>query len=167
PSLTAWTEWGLLGCNMSSENLLNLAPRDGDAFALSIQRIIYDELGKKVEVIIYGDGAYKDPVTGIYELADPQPCLGSTAAFKEGRMREGIKYKLVADSAHAEGKTIAEIEALLSEHKQKKFGQDEMVSEGTTPRKLEDLIASLADLVSGSADAGTPLILVKGLFVER
>ena len=167
PSRPAWSEWGLLGSNMSSDNLLNLAPRDGDTFALSVQQIIYDQLGKKVEVIIYGDGAYKDPVTGIYELADPQPCLGSTAAFKEGRMREGIKYKLVADSAHAEGKSIAEIEALLTEHRQKKFGQDEMVSEGTTPRKLEDLIASLADLVSGSADAGTPLILVKGIFAER
>lgn len=167
PARPAWSEWGLLGSNMSSDNLLKLAPRDGDAFALRVQETIFDTLGKNVEVIIYGDGAYKDPATGIYELADPKPCLGSTAAFKEGRMREGVKYKLLADSAHAEGKTPAEIEAMLAEYKQKKFGQDEMESGGTTPRKLEDLIASLADLVSGSADAGTPLILVKGLFTER
>jgi len=166
-SQPAWSEWGLLGSNMSSNNRLKLAPRNGDAFALNVQQIIHNKLGKEVEVIIYGDGAYKDPVSGIYELADPQPCLGSTAAFKKGHMREGVKYKLVVDSAYAEGKTLVEIEALLAEYKQKKFEQNETVSTGTTPRQLEDIIASLADLVSGSADAGTPLVLVKGLLKER
>ncbi|MEW5919667.1 MAG: coenzyme F420-0:L-glutamate ligase [Bacillota bacterium] len=167
PSRPSWSVWGLLGSNMSSDNLLNLAPRDGDAFALAVQKTIKDKLDKEVEVIIYGDGAYKDPVSGIYELADPQPSLGSTMAFKDGRMREGVKYKMLADTAFAEGKSPAEIEEILAASKKKGYGQHEIASEGTTPRKLEDIIASLADLVSGSADAGTPLILVKGLFKER
>jgi F420-0:gamma-glutamyl ligase len=167
PSKPSWSEWGLLGSNMSSNNLLNLAPRNGDAYAMAIQKIIKDNLNKDVEVIIYGDGAYKDPVSGIYELADPQPSLGSTMAFKDGRMREGVKYKMLADTAYAEGKSLGEIEEILAATKKEGYGQHEIANEGTTPRKLEDLIASLADLVSGSADAGTPLILVKGLFKER
>jgi F420-0:gamma-glutamyl ligase len=167
PAKASWSEWGLLGSNMSSDNLLNLAPRDGDAYAMAIQKTINDDIGKDVEVILYGDGAYKDPVSGIYELADPQPSLGSTIAFKDGRMREGVKYKMLADTAYAAGKSPAEIEEILAATKKAGHGQHEIASEGTTPRKLEDLIASLADLVSGSADAGTPLILVKGLFKER
>ncbi len=167
PAKAAWSEWGLLGSNMSSDNLLNLAPRDGDAYAMTIQKTIKDNIGKDVEVIIYGDGAYKDPVSGIYELADPQPSLGSTIAFKDGRMREGVKYKMLADTAYANGKSPAEIEVILADTKKAGYGQHEIANEGTTPRKLEDLIASLADLVSGSADAGTPMILVKGLFKER
>lgn len=167
PNQPSWSEWGLLGSNRSSDNLLKLAPREGDAFALAVQKMIRDTLGKEVEVIIYGDGAYKDPASGIYELADPQPSLGSTAAFKDGRMREGVKYKMLADTAYAEGKSTAEIEELVAASKKKGYGPHEPVTGGTTPRKLEDVIASLADLVSGSADAGTPLILVKGLFRER
>ncbi len=167
PQKPAWSEWGLLGSNMSSDNLLNLAPQNGDVFAGGVQKAIEEQLGRKIEVIIYGDGAYKDPASGIYELADPQPSLGSTPAFRDGRLREGVKYKMLADTAYAEGKSPAEIEKMLADIKQKGHGQDEIVNEGTTPRKLEDIIASLADLVSGSADAGTPLVLVKGIFNER
>ena len=167
PSGRSWSEWGLLGSNMSAHDQLKLAPREGDAFALKVQNIIREKLAKNIEVIIYGDGAYKDPASGIYELADPQPGLGSTAAFKSGRMREGVKYKMLADTAFAEGKSPAEIEEILAAHKKKGYEQHEIVNEGTTPRKLEDIIASLADLISGSADAGTPLVLVKGLYKER
>lgn len=163
---SAWSEWGLLGSNMSSDRLLNLAPRDGDGFATKVQERIYEGLGKKVEVLIYGDGAYKDPTSGIYELADPQPSFGTTLGFKD-RMREGVKYKFLADTAHAEGKSIEEIEEVLSSHREKSYEQTEMVTEGTTPRKMEDLIASLADLISGSADAGTPVIVAKGFFNKR
>lgn len=166
-SKPSWSEWGLLGSNMSTENLLNLAPKEGDEYATRMQQKIHNGLGKKVEVLIYGDGAYKDPPSGIYELADPQPGLGSTEGFKGGRMREGVKYKLLADTAHAEGKSVTEIEETLKAHQARDYGQDEMVSEGTTPRKMEDLIASLADLISGSADAGTPVVLVKGFFNKR
>ena len=167
PSASSWSEWGLLGSNMSARDQLKLAPREGDAFALEVQTIIKEKLAKNIEVIIYGDGAYKDPASGIYELADPQPGLGSTAAFKSGRMREGVKYKMLADTAFAEGKSPAEIEDILAAHKKKGYEQHEIANEGTTPRKLEDIIASLADLISGSADAGTPLVLVKGIFKER
>ncbi len=166
PSNLSWSEWGLLGSNMSSEEMLNLAPKEGDRFAGEVQEMILRHLGKKVEVLIYGDGAYKDPTSGIYELADPQPSFGNTDGFKNC-MREGVKYKYLADTACAEGKSVQEIEEMLCGLKKKKFKQDEMVTEGTTPRQMEDVIASLADLVSGSADAGTPVILVKGFFNER
>ncbi len=165
-SAFAWSEWGLLGSNMSSHRMLNLAPRNGDGFAEEMQKKIYQGLGKMVEVLIYGDGAYKDPTSGIYELADPQPSFGTTLGFKD-KMREGVKYKFLADTAHSEGKSLEEIEEMLSTHRKKSFEQTEMVTEGTTPRKMEDLIASLADLISGSADAGTPVILVKGFFNKR
>ena len=167
PSKPSWSEWGLLGSNMSAQNLLKLAPREGDAFALDVQRVIKEKLAKDVEVIIYGDGAYKDPTSGIYELADPQASLGSTAAFKSGRLRQGVKYKMLADVAFSQGKSPAEIEEMLAAYKKNVYEEHEIASEGTTPRKMEDIIASLADLVSGSADAGAPLVLVKGLLIAR
>lgn len=160
-SSEAWSEWGLLGSNMSAGDKLKLAPRAGLEFALKLQAEVKKAVGKHVEVIIYGDGAYKDPSTGIYELADPLPVFGATSGF-EGVMREGIKYKYIADMGYEEGKTIAEIEAELEELKQREHEQTDNAAEGTTPRRLADVTASLADLVSGSADAGTPLVLVKG-----
>ena len=160
-----WSEWGLMGSNLSAGNRLKLAPRQGNTVAAAIQERIAARLGKRVEVLIYGDGAYKDPTSGIYELADPQPGFGSTAGFRQGRMRDGVKYKYLADLLLAEGKSPAEVEKLLAARKQETpAGQDNMLHEGTTPRKLEDLVASLADLVSGSADAGTPVVVVKGFF---
>ncbi len=161
----AWSEWGLLGSNMSSGERLKLAPKDSTGFAVDLQESIYHRTGVLVEVLVYGDGAYKDPTTGIYELADPQPVFGSTAGF-QGVMREGVKYKYLADVLLSEGKTEAEIQTSLSEHQTALRSQDHMDAEGTTPRQLGDVVASLADLVSGSADAGTPVILVKG-FIQH
>lgn len=163
PHRTVWSEWGLLGSNMSSGQRLKLAPRDASAFARDIQREIAERAGKEVEVIIYGDGAYKDPSTQIYELADPQPVFGSTDGFANA-MREGFKYKYLADLYHEEGKSASEIEELLQKQQGIISNQSQVEAEGTTPRRMADVIASLADLVSGSADAGTPLILVKGFF---
>lgn len=159
-----WSEWGLMGSNTSSGNRLKLAPREGNKVAHSIQARIAESVGKRVEVLIYGDGAYKDPTSGIYELADPQPNFGATEGFQRGRMREGVKYKYLADLYLAEGRSPAEIEGLLAARKQERNIQHQAASGGTTPRKLEDLVASLADLVSGSADAGTPVIVIKGFF---
>ncbi len=156
-----WSEWGLLGSNLSADNRLKLAPREGDLFSAEVQKKIKDATGKCVEALIYGDGAYKDPSTGIYELADPQPVFGATAGFRKQKMRSGVKYKYLADLYLADGKDLPEIEALLSKHKNSYNGEENETSGGTTPRRLEDLVASLADLVSGSADAGTPVILVK------
>ena len=162
PHRPAWSGWGLLGSNMSTGNRLKLAPRDSTAFAQDIQREVAELTGKEVEVIIYGDGAYKDPSTQIYELADPQPVFGATDGFVNA-MRGGFKYKYLADLYHEQGKSADEIECLLKlQHQVSSPSQTE--AEGTTPRRMEDVIASLADLVSGSADAGTPLILVKGFF---
>jgi len=162
PDQPSWSEWGLLGSNMSSGNRLKLPPRDASAFAKDIQREVAELTGKEVEVIIYGDGAYKDPTTQIYELADPQPVFGATDGFINA-MREGFKYKYLADLYHQQGKNSGEIEEMLK-LQQDISSQSQVEAEGTTPRRMEDVIASLADLVSGSADAGTPLILVKGFF---
>lgn len=162
PKRPAWSEWGLLGSNMSSGDKLKLAPRCASAFARDVQREVAVATGKEIEVIIYGDGAYKDPKTQIYELADPQPVFGATPGFAN-LLREGFKYKFLVDYYHQRGQSAAEIEALL---KQKPGAKDsrQFESEGTTPRHMEDVVASLADLVSGSADAGTPAVLVKGFF---
>lgn len=157
----AWSEWGLLGSNMSSGDKLKLAPREADQFAFHIQKLIREQLGTEVEVLIYGDGAYCDPSTKIYELADPQPAFGVTAGLK-GKYREGLKYKYIVDKMLDEGIEVESIEDSMETIKGQEFGENSYETEGTTPRKTEDLIASLADLVSGSSDAGTPLILVKG-----
>ncbi len=158
----SWSEWGLLGSNMSANKKLKLAPRESSAFARKLQQGILSSTGHRVEVLVYGDGAYKDPSTGIYELADPMPVFGMTDGFY-GRFREGIKYKYVADVCHEEGKSVEEIEAHLAEQSKQSYEQTHIMTEGTTPRRIEDVIASLADLVSGSADAGTPVIVVKGI----
>lgn len=157
----SWSEWGLLGSNISSGDKLKLAPREADLVAQQIQDRVRQELGKNIEAIVYGDGAYRDPSTGIYELADPQPAFGLTAGLR-GKYREGVKYKYLVDKMLDEGVKLEAIEGKLEEKKNQSFERNSVETEGTTPRKAEDLIASLADLVSGSADAGTPLILVKG-----
>jgi len=159
---SVWSEWGLLGSNMSSSKKLKLAPRQGDEFAVQLQELIFRELGKKVEIIVYGDGAYKDPSSGIYELADPCSAFGVTPKIKN-MLRTGIKLKYLIDLHHENGKTEEEIQKILEKEVAKERELHCMESEGTTPRRLIDILATLADLVSGSADAGTPLILVKGI----
>ena len=157
----AWSEWGLLGSNMSSGDKLKLAPRGADQFADYVQKRVAEKLNRDVEVLIYGDGAYCDPSTRIYELADPQPAFGVTAGLK-GKYREGLKYKYIVDKMLDNGVEVEEIADSMETIKKQKFEDSSYETEGTTPRKIEDLIASLADLVSGSSDEGTPLILVKG-----
>lgn len=157
----AWSEWGLLGSNLSSGDKLKLAPREADKVADEVQAWVKKELGKDIEVIVYGDGAYCDPSTGIYELADPQPAFGMTKGLS-GRYREGLKYKYLVDKMLEEGVDTEKIESELQAMKKDSYERNSFETEGTTPRKAEDLMASLADLVSGSADAGTPLILIKG-----
>ncbi len=157
----SWSEWGLLGSNLATGDKLKLAPRDSDILADQIQKWVQRELGKRVEVIIFGDGAYCDPSTGIYELADPQPTFGMTDGLR-GKYREGLKYKYVVDKMLDEGHDIEAITQHIQTLKNKAFDRTCIEAEGTTPRKSEDLLSSLADLVSGSADAGTPCILIKG-----
>jgi len=144
---------------------LKLAPRDCDLLADQIQRRVQQELHKHVEVIIYGDGAYCDPSTGIYELADPQPAFGMTAGLR-GKYREGLKYKYLVDKMLDEGYDIETIAQYIHARRDEQLDRSSIETEGTTPRKSEDLLSSLADLVSGSADAGTPCILIKG-FLQK
>jgi F420-0:gamma-glutamyl ligase len=157
-----WSEWGLLGSNMSSGDRLKLAPRNSDEVAEEIQTKIADNLGIRIEVLIFGDGAYRDPSTGIYELADPKPTFGMTQGLA-GRYREGLKYKYIVDEMWYQGTEIPDIENALKAKANEPIDRQARATEGTTPRRIEDVIASLADLVSGSADAGTPIVLVKGI----
>ncbi len=160
-SKNAWSEWGLLGTNMYSDDKIKLPPRESFNVSKAIQKAIKDTTGKKVEVTIYGDGAYMDPSTGIYELADPVVSFGHSDGMN--RKRVGIKYKFFVGTLHSQGKKRGEIEEIIDEQKQKTYEIDDISMEGTTPRKLEDIAGSLADLLSGSADAGTPLVIIKGL----
>lgn len=157
------SRWGLLGSNMSSTGKLKLLPRDGDEITRDIQAAILARTGRKVEVLIYGDGAYKDPGTGIYELADPVTTFGHTPGLDDS-IRGGVKYKMLADKLHAEGKSVQEIENSILAAREQELPSDSLETEGTTPRRMTDILASLADLVSGSSDAGTPVILVKDIF---
>lgn len=160
-----YSEWGLLGSNMSSGERLKLAPRNCKEFVNALQDKIKKEFGYNVEVMIYGDGAYLDPSSGIYELADPRASFAATDGLD--RIREGIKYKYLADQCfHEQHKSAEEIETILSENASRQVSQDSMEREGTTPRQMEDVLASLADLVSGSADAGTPVVIIKNLLVS-
>lgn len=155
------SEWGLLGSNMSGGERLKLAPRDGQLVVEELQQKIKDSLGIHLEVMIYGDGAYLDPSSGIYELADPRAAFAATAGLN--CFREGIKYKYLADQCyHEEKRSVAEIEAIMAESIGQQLPPDDISKEGTTPRRMEDVLASLADLVSGSADAGTPVVVIKG-----
>ncbi len=157
----ACSEWGLLGSNMSSGERLKLAPRDGLQVVNRLKGKVKENLGIDVQVMIYGDGAYLDPSSGIYELADPRAAFAATDGLN--CVREGFKYKYLADQCfHEEKKSAEEIEAILLDNTRQGLSEDCIDKEGTTPRRMEDILASLADLVSGSADAGTPVVIVKG-----
>ncbi|MDW7738468.1 MAG: coenzyme F420-0:L-glutamate ligase [Bacillota bacterium] len=157
----ACSEWGLLGSNMSAGERLKLAPRDGRKIVNKLQTLIKEKMDLEVEVMIYGDGAYLDPSSGIYELADPKAAFAATDGLD--CFREGLKYKYLADHCyHEEQRSADEIESILSSNIGRKLPEDSLEKEGTTPRRMEDVLASLADLVSGSADAGTPVVVIKG-----
>ncbi|MDP2364589.1 MAG: coenzyme F420-0:L-glutamate ligase [Ignavibacteria bacterium] len=158
----AWSEWGLYGSNMSADDKLKLAPREANMVARKIQLRVMKKTGKRVEAMVWGDGAYKDPSTGIFELADPVCAFGSTSFLEN--IRRGIKYKFLVDKLLAQGKNRKEIAEIIEKEKRKSYKIDGLSMEGTTPRRLKDVLASLADLVSGSADAGTPLVIIKRFF---
>lgn len=151
---------------MASSGRLKLLPQNGEQFVHDIQERILQETGKKVHVLICGAGAYKDPSRGIYELADLSVTFGATDSLKN-KYRRGVKYKYLANKLHEEGLNEEEIEEKIQEkheeHKQTKE-ESNMEAEGTTLRKITDVLESLSDLVSGSGDAGTPLVLIKNMF---
>ena len=156
-------EYGLLGSNKATEDKVKLFPRNCEEFVLELQAEIFKRTGKNVEVMVYGDGAFKDPVGKIWELADPVVSPGYTKGL-EGTPNE-VKLKYLADNnfAHLEGE---ELKNAIKEHiKNKKENLvGAMESQGTTPRRLTDLIGSLCDLTSGSGDKGTPVVYIQGYF---
>ena len=156
-------DYGLLGSNKATEDQVKLFPRDCQPIVDAIQKKLYDATGKKVEVMVYGDGAFKDPVGKIWELADPIVSPAYTSGL-EGTPNE-LKLKYLADNDFAglSGDALKEaIKAKIVTKDNNLVGQ--MASEGTTPRRLTDLIGSLCDLTSGSGDKGTPIVFIQGYF---
>ncbi len=155
-------KYGLLGSNKSTEGMVKLFPRDCNALVKDIQNKFLEKTGKLVEVMVYGDGAFKDPVGKIWELADPVVSPAYTAGL-EGTPNE-LKLKYLADNdfANLSGADLkAAIEGAI---RAKGDLAGSMASQGTTPRRLTDLIGSLCDLTSGSGDKGTPIIHIQGYF---
>ncbi|MBQ5406438.1 MAG: coenzyme F420-0:L-glutamate ligase [Oscillospiraceae bacterium] len=156
-------KYGLLGSNKATEDKVKLFPRDCQDLVEAIQKELLEKTGKHIEVMVYGDGAFKDPIGKIWELADPVVSPAYTAGL-EGTPNE-LKLKYLADNDFAALSGEALREAIKGEIA-KKDGDlvGQMVSEGTTPRRLTDLIGSLCDLTSGSGDKGTPIVLIQGYF---
>lgn len=156
-------KYGLLGSNKSTEDSVKLFPRECTDLVLDIQKQMLEKTGKHVEVMVYGDGAFKDPVGKIWELADPCVSVAHTEGLN-GTPNE-VKIKYLADNEFKDlsGKELQEaISKSIRDKKENLVG--DMASQGTTPRRLTDLIGSLCDLTSGSGDKGTPVILVQGYF---
>ena len=156
-------KYGLLGSNKSTEERLKLFPKDGQKLVDNIQRRLKEISGKNIEVMVYGDGAFKDPVGKIWELADPVVSPFYTSGL-EGTPNE-IKLKFVSDNKfpdlHGD-----ELKNAIKEEIRKKDAdlKGQMITQGTTPRRLTDLIGSLCDLTSGSGDKGTPVVFIQGYF---
>jgi len=156
-------KYGLLGSNKATEETVKLFPRDGQYYVNEIQKKIAERTGKTVEVMIYGDGAFKDPVGHIWELADPVVSPAYTSGL-EGTPNE-IKIKYLADNKFSNLKGDELKEAITQHIKNKaKNLVGSMEAQGTTPRRLTDLIGSLCDLTSGSGDKGTPVVYIQGYF---
>ena len=157
------SRYGLLGSNKATEDTIKLFPENGDPVVHEIQEKILKETGKHVEVMIYGDGAFKDPVGKIWELADPVVGVAATEGLN-GTPNE-LKLKYLADNDFKDLSGEALRDAISEKIKSKKSDlTGDMASQGTTPRRLTDLIGSLCDLTSGSGDKGTPVVLVQGYF---
>ena len=156
-------QYGLLGSNKATEDKIKLFPRECRPLVLDIQSRILQATGKHVEVMVYGDGAFKDPKGKIWELADPVV----SPAFTDGLIGtpNELKLKYLADNDFKELSGEALRDAISASIRAKDHDlKGSMASQGTTPRQLTDLIGSLCDLTSGSGDKGTPVVLVQGYF---
>ena len=156
-------KYGMLGSNKSTEERLKLFPRTGQTLVENIQRRLKEATGKTIEVMVYGDGAFKDPVGKIWELADPVVSPAYTSGL-EGTPNE-IKLKFVSDNKFPDLRGDELKEAIKNEIRNKAADlKGQMITQGTTPRRLTDLIGSLCDLTSGSGDKGTPVVFIQGYF---
>ncbi len=162
---SGFSPFGLLGSNKATEDKIKLFPRNAQAVAEAVQAEVLKRTGVKVEAMVYGDGAFKDPVGKIWELADPMVGAGWTPGL-EGLPNElKIKYLEDNDFAHLSGDELtAAVKAAIAAKSGDLKGS--MASQGTTPRRLTDLLGSLADLTSGSGDKGTPIVLVQNYFLN-
>ena len=155
-------KYGLLGSNKATEGTIKLFPKECTDLVLDIQKKFKDACGKHIEVMVYGDGAFKDPVGKIWELADPVVSPAYTAGL-EGTPNE-LKLKYLADNDFADLSGDALKAAIEEKIREKGDLAGSMASQGTTPRRLTDLIGSLCDLTSGSGDKGTPIVFIQGYF---
>ena len=153
-------EYGCYGTNKMDEGVFKLLPRDCDKFVLEVQEMFREKAGVEVEVMVYGDGAFKDPIGGIWELADPAVSLGHTPGINGKPKEVKIKY-LVAQN---KDKSVEEQEAIIAKAlEERKASNDEttMLAQGTTPRRISDLAGSLCDLISGSGNRQTPVVIIE------
>lgn len=158
-------EFGLLGSNLATENTVKLFPKDTQIFVEALSAAFKKRTGKKIEVLVYGDGGFKDPVGGIWELADPVVSPAYTDRL-EGTPNE-LKIKYLADNDLSDYSGAELVNAIKEQIKQKdNCLVGNRVSQGTTPRRLTDLVGSLCDLISGSGDRGTPIVLIQGYFTN-
>ena len=157
--------YGLLGSNKATEETVKLFPKDCDQFVARVAASLKEQTGKNIEVMVYGDGAFKDPVGKIWELADPVVSPAYTPGL-EGTPNE-VKLKYLADNnfAHLSGDALNDAISAYIRNKDADL-KGQMVSQVTTPRRLTDLIGSLADLTSGSGDKGTPIVVLQGFFAN-
>ena len=160
---SGFSEYGLLGSNKATDDSLKLFPRDTMEFVLTIQNELRKRTGSTLEVMVYGDGCFKDPAGGIWEFADPVV----SPAFTEGLAGtpNELKIKYIADNDYADlsGQELTDSIRERIRSKQENLVGD-MASQGTTPRRIHDLVGSLCDLVAGSGDRGTPIVLVQNYF---
>lgn len=160
---SGYSPFGLLGSNKATEEKVKLFPRDAQAVVLAVQEEMKRRTGKHLEVLVYGDGCFKDPIGKIWELADPVVAAAYTSGL--GGTPNEIKIKYVADNEFAD----LSGEALMDALREKIASKDaslvgKMAAEGTTPRQISDLVGSLCDLTSGSGDRGTPVVLIQNYF---
>lgn len=160
---SGYSEYGLLGSNRSTEERVKLFPRTGNELVLKIQKLMKEKTGKNIEVMVYGDGAFKDPVGKIWELADPVVSPAYTSGL-EGSPNE-IKLKYFSENKFKDLHGDELNNAMREEIKEKdKELKGSMATQGTTPRRYTDLLGSLCDLTSGSGDKGTPVVFIQGYF---
>ena len=155
------TEYGVLGSNLSTEDTLKLYPNNSPVFVKNLRARLKEKTGVAPEVMVYGDGAFKDPVCGIWELADPVVSPGYTPRL--GGRPDEVKIKLVADTV-AGGLSSEEKRQAVTRMIKSKADNPDIFRDGTTPRVYADLLGSLCDLMGGSGDKGTPVVLVRGYF---
>jgi len=160
---SGYSEYGLLGSNKATEDSVKLFPRDTQKFVDKLQQRLKEITGKNIEVLVYGDGGFKDPVGGIWELADPVISPAYTKGLSGTPNELKIKYIADTELSGLSGEELAKAMKEKIRQKEKNLVGNGL-SQGTTPRKITDLIGSLCDLVSGSGDKGTPVVLIQNYF---